>query len=145
MKLKNILLVVEDLEKSKAFYEKLFSLRTVSAQEGNVVLTEGVCLQERAVWESCVAEPVLYQGNDAELYFEENDMAGFQQKLEEASFDIEYITPFSIEPWGQKIVRIYDPDRHVIEVAESMEYVRKRNEEIKKDEKNDKGCLSKTQ
>lgn len=28
--------------------------------------------------------------------------------------------------WGQRVVRIYDPDGHMIEVGESMEYVAKR-------------------
>ena len=28
--------------------------------------------------------------------------------------------------WGQRVVRIYDPDGHVIEIGESMDFVAKR-------------------
>ena len=26
-------------------------------------------------------------------------------------------------PWGQRVIRIYDPDRHIVEVGESMKAV----------------------
>lgn len=28
--------------------------------------------------------------------------------------------------WGQRVIRLYDPDRHMIEIGESMEYVARR-------------------
>lgn len=43
MKLKNILIVTEDVERSKKFYKDLFGLEVVSDNDGNVILTEGVC------------------------------------------------------------------------------------------------------
>ena len=42
MKLKNILIVVEDIEKSKKFYHDLFHLDLILDQDGNVILTEGL-------------------------------------------------------------------------------------------------------
>ena len=45
MKLKNILIVVNDVEKSKVFYKDLFGLDVVTEQEGNAVLTEGLVLR----------------------------------------------------------------------------------------------------
>lgn len=44
MKLKNVLIVVEDIEKSKQFYHDLFGLETVLDYEGNMILTEGLVL-----------------------------------------------------------------------------------------------------
>ena len=35
MRLKNVLIVVEDIEKSKQFYHDLFGLDTILEQEGN--------------------------------------------------------------------------------------------------------------
>jgi hypothetical protein len=29
-------------------------------------------------------------------------------------------------PWGQRVIRFYDPDRHILEVGEKMEMVCKR-------------------
>ena len=42
MKLKNILIVVDDVERSKNFYCHLFVLRVVTDFGGNVILTEGL-------------------------------------------------------------------------------------------------------
>ena len=46
MRLRNILIVVEDIEKSKKFYHDLFGLDVILDNEGNVILTEGLVLQE---------------------------------------------------------------------------------------------------
>ena len=42
MRLKNILIVVTDIERSKAFYKELFGLEVVVDFDGNVILTEGL-------------------------------------------------------------------------------------------------------
>lgn len=47
MKLKNILIVVKDIEKSKQFYHDLFGLNVVLDNDGNMILTEGLVLQGR--------------------------------------------------------------------------------------------------
>lgn len=126
MKLKNILLVVDDIEKSKAFYRDLFGLHTVTDFGGNVILTEGLVLQERRIWERFIGKETVKGGNDAELYFEENDIESFLKKLEECSYPVEYVNPLMEHDWGQRVIRIYDPDWHVIEIGESMEYVARR-------------------
>jgi len=48
MRLRNILIVVEDIEKSKKFYHDLFGLDVILDNEGNVILTEGLVLQEKS-------------------------------------------------------------------------------------------------
>lgn len=126
MKLKNILFVVEDIEKSKAFYRDLFGLQVVMDFGGNVILTEGLVLQERSIWERFIGKEIIKGGNAAELYFEENDIDSFLKKLEQSSYPVEYVNPLMEHDWGQRVIRIYDPDWHVIEVGESMEYVARR-------------------
>lgn len=44
MKLKNVLIVVKDIEKSKQFYHDLFGLNIIQSHDGNVILTEGLVL-----------------------------------------------------------------------------------------------------
>ena len=46
MRLRNILIVVEDIEKSKKFYHDLFGLDTILDNDGNAILTEGLVLQD---------------------------------------------------------------------------------------------------
>ena len=49
MKLKNVLIVVKDIEKSKQFYHDLFGLDVVLDNGGNVILTEGFVLQDKKI------------------------------------------------------------------------------------------------
>ena len=46
MKLKNILIVVKDIGRSKKFYHDLFGLNTILDSDGNMILTEGLVLQD---------------------------------------------------------------------------------------------------
>ena len=126
MKLKNILIVVNDIEVSKRFYKSLFGLDVVTDFGGNVILTEGLVLQERKIWEEFIHDTVTYKGKDTELYFEENDMDGFAEKLKNSDFQISYVNENMVHDWGQRVIRIYDPDGHIIEIGEALEYVAKR-------------------
>ncbi len=126
MKLKNILIVVDDIERSKKFYKELFGLDIVVDFDGNVILTEGLVLQDKKIWETFLKKDVSYGHHDAELYFEENQMDLFLERINNSSFDIQYVNPLMEHDWGQRVVRLYDPDMHVIEVGETMEYVARR-------------------
>ena len=119
MRLKNILLVVDDIEKSIAFYKELFGLLVLKRFDGNVILTEGLVLQERKIWESLIGQKVNCDSNASELYFVENNLEEFQKKLEESSFEIEYVHKLKEYDWGQKAIRIYDLDGHMIEIGET--------------------------
>ena len=52
MKLKNVLIVVKDIERSKRFYRDLFGLEMVLDSDGNMILTEGLVLQEEKYWKA---------------------------------------------------------------------------------------------
>lgn len=130
MKLKNILIVVDDIEKSIAFYKELFGLDVILDNDGNVIMSEGLVLQDREIWEEFIKREVRYGQNDAELYFEENDLDAFQEKLDNSSFEIEYINRLMTHSWGQRVIRIYDLDHHVIEIGESMEYVKNQSSSL---------------
>ena len=51
---------------------------------------------------------------------------GFLEKLNNSSFEIEYVNENKEHNWGQRVIRIYDPDYHIIEIGESLEYVARR-------------------
>ena len=42
MKLKNFLIVVKDIERSRQFYHDLFGLEMILDNDGNMILTEGL-------------------------------------------------------------------------------------------------------
>lgn len=110
MKLKNVLIVVKDIEKSKKFYHDLFGLDVVLDNGGNVILTEGLVLQDRKIWESFLEKEVIFRNNSTELYFEEYDLGAFVEKLERLYPRIQYVNKLMTLNWGQKVVRFYDPD-----------------------------------
>lgn len=126
MKLKNILFVVEDMDCSIKFYHDLFQLEVLTDLGGNVILTEGLVLQDRSAWERLIGKTSACGDGDAELYFEENHMDAFVKRLEEYPEPIRYLNRLTEHPWGQRVVRIYDPDGHVIEVGEAMDFVIRR-------------------
>lgn len=126
MKFKNVLIVVSDIEGSKNFYKELFGMRIVADFGENVILSEGLVLQEKKLWEKYIKKETHMGGHDAELYFEENCLDEFLEKLEKSGFQIRYVNPLMEHDWGQRVIRIYDPDDHVIEIGESREFVARR-------------------
>ena len=57
-----------------------------------------------------------------ELYFETDDLDAFVAGLA-ADTTVTLVHPVREYPWRQRVVRIYDPDRHIIEIGESMRFV----------------------
>ena len=120
MKLKNVLIVVENIEEAKKFYHDLFGLETVLDNEGNMILTERLVLQEKKIWEEFLGKNTLPESNSCELYFEEKDIEGFVEKLERLYPSIQYVNRLMTLDWGQKMVQFYDPDGNLIEVRTPM-------------------------
>ena len=117
MKLRNILLVVNDIERSIKFYKELFGLNVILDQDGNVIMSEGLVLQDAKIWKNFIEKDIIPKNNTTELYFEESDIEGFVKKLEESEFEIEYVNELMEHSWGQKVIRFYDPDGNLIEVG----------------------------
>lgn len=120
MKLKNVLIVVKNIEKSKQFYKDLFGLDMVLDNGGNMILTEGLVLQEEKVWKDFLGKEIIPKSNSCELYFEEVDIDAFVQKLEQSYSSIQYVHKLMTYSWGQKVVRFYDLDGNLIEVRTPM-------------------------
>ena len=117
MKLKNILIVVKDIETSKRFYQDLFGLDTLLDSDGNLILTEGLVLQDEKLWKDCIGKEVISHNNSCELYFEETNIEAFIEKLENLYPSVQYANRLMTHSWGQKVVRFYDPDGNLIEVG----------------------------
>ena len=117
MKLKNMLIVVKDAEKARRFYHDLFGLELVLDNDGNMILTEGLALQEEKYWKEFLGREVVPENNSSELYFEEADLEGFVKKLEDYYPEVRYVNRLMTHSWGQKVIRFYDPDGNLIEVG----------------------------
>lgn len=120
MKLKNVLIVVSNMEKSIAFYKELFGLDVILDNGGNVIMTEGLVLQDAGIWKSFIQKDIVYQNNATELYFEEPDIEAFAEKLNNYKEPIHYVNSLMEHSWGQKVIRFYDLDGNLIEVGTPM-------------------------
>ena len=120
MRLKNVLIVVKDIEKSRKFYHDLFGIDLVLDNAGNMILTEGLVLQYEKIWKSFLGRDILPQNNACELYFEEQDIEAFVEKLERLYPSIESVNHLMTHSWGQRIIRFYDLDGNLIEVGTPM-------------------------
>lgn len=120
MKLRNILIVVKDIEKSRQFYHDLFGLDMVLDNDGNMILTEGLVLQDEQIWKRFLKKEIVPESNSCELYFEERDIEAFVQKLENLYPSVKYVNKLMTHSWGQKVIRFYDLDGNLIEVGTPM-------------------------
>ena len=120
MRLKNILIVVKDIEKSRKFYNDLFGMDLVLDNDGNMILTEGLVLQDEKIWKSFIDRDIVPKSNSCELYFEEQDIESFARKLERLYPAVEYVNHLMTHSWGQRVIRFYDLDGNLIEVGTPM-------------------------
>ena len=122
MKLAGTLIAVKGMDRSKRFYHDVLGLGVVADFGANVTLDGGVVLQTLDTWKSFIrTDRVVLPNNAGELYFEEEDLDAFCDHLKQ--FDIRYVHPLFEHRWGQRVIRFYDPDKHIIEVGEKLETV----------------------
>ena len=122
------LFVVRDMEQSLAFYRDVLGLEVVHDFGANVVLTGGLSLQTLETWAEFLdkpAEEIHFGGNDAEMYYITDNFDIILSILKDYP-QIELVCPPVEHRWGQRAVRLYDPDGHIIEIGESLNKVAKR-------------------
>ena len=122
MKLKNVLIVVDDMEEAIRFYHEMFGLQVIMKQEGNTILSEGLVLQDAKVWANVIGGFTTQFNNTTELYFEDNDIEGFVDKLTSSDIFVTFQTELTELDGGQKMVRFYDPSGNLIEVRTPVNY-----------------------
>jgi len=128
MKYACTLIAVKNINISKQFYRNVLGLEILSDFGANVLLTGGIALQTVDTWLGFIHKrdsEIIFGNNAVELYFEEDDIDAFIKKLDESE-SIAYVHHLIEHAWGQRAVRFYDPDRHIIEVGENIAMVVKR-------------------
>ena len=122
------LFAVRDMTASLEFYRDVLGLEVVNDFGANVVLTGGLSLQTLETWADFLVkapEDIRFGGDDAEMYYVAEDFDAFLGTLK-AHPAVDLVRPPLEHRWGQRAVRLYDPDRHIIEVGESLAKVAKR-------------------
>lgn len=123
MKYTCVVISVANINAARQFYQDLFGLEVYQDYGKNIAFTCGLALQQDFDWlVNLPKEKIIKKSNNAEIVFEEQDFDGFLNKLKAYS-NIEYLGEVIEHSWGQRVIRFYDPDGHVIEVGEDMKMV----------------------
>lgn len=126
MKYTCALLSVADITAARKFYEDLFGLELFQDYGRNISFTCGLALQQDFDWlVHLPKERIGKKSNNMEICFEEPDFDGFLEKLKKYP-DLEFLGDVVEHDWGQRVVRFYDLDGHIIEVGEDMKMVIRR-------------------
>ena len=122
-------LFVKEIAVSRQFYEGIFRQQVDTDFGKNVGYVSGL-----ALWEAGVAHQIIYDREYAdsaplgrqnfEIYFESDDIETAWQELQTAGVTV--IQPLYEQPWGQRTLRIADPDGHIVDVGEPMPLAIKR-------------------
>ncbi|GAB6151809.1 glyoxalase [Desulfosporosinus burensis] len=122
------LIVVNNMHVARRFYEQVLNQKVKYDFGENVMYEGGFSIQLKSHFANMItinSENIAAKSNNFELYFEEEDIYSLIERLKN-TIEIQYIHELLEHPWGQKVIRFYDPDMHIIEVGESMESVVKR-------------------
>lgn len=91
---------------------------TIVMFEGGLTIHTGIDLLEKVYKTPGAFGDEALGKDNLDIYFETDD-------LEEALHVVvasgaELIHPIEAQPWGQRVFRFHDPDRHIVEIGETM-------------------------
>ncbi len=119
------LVVVEEMARARHFYEQLLGQKVKFDFGPNVTFQGDFAIHLKSHFQSLLGEgtqyPVTRKAHWGELYFETEELEPIHQRLNEAG--IEFVHAICEQPWGQRVMRLYDPDGHIVEIGETMEAV----------------------
>ncbi len=130
MELKYIcpLITVQNIEKSRKFYEEVLNQEVEIDHGTNVSFKGGFAIHDVQHYQGLLEESVSintdFEKNFMELYFETEDLESVQEKIK--SIGGKFVHNTREQPWGQRVMRFYDPDGYIIEVGEPLEFVVRR-------------------
>lgn len=113
--------LVSDVKKSKEFYTQILGQKIEMDFGRCVGFIGGFSIWQRDYALKMMGisklEKPAYNDN-AELYFEIEDLDSLFKTLRKNN--IEFVHDIIEQPWTQRCFRIYDPDKHIIEIGEPM-------------------------
>lgn len=124
----SFVLFVDNVSISKNFYEKILDQEvSLNINDINVGFKSGL-----ALWQKQYAQKTIFDkemstnkvSNSIELYFETSNLDEMFEKIHKNNVNV--LHSIKVQPWQQRVFRIYDPDYNIIEIAETMEEVIKR-------------------
>lgn len=123
---RSAVLFVSDMAASRRFYEQLLGQQVDMDFGVNVGYVGGLALWDIRAVSEVVFHRALEGGarlgrENLEVYFEIEDLDSALQTL--LAEGVSLVHPIVEQPWAQRVLRAYDPDGHLVELAEPMDRV----------------------
>jgi len=120
---------VKDIGVSRRFYEELLGQKVMFDFGENVTFAGGFAIHDaNHISQLLFSRPSPNRKQPGEenfeLYFETDDLDAVLNRLSDAG--VEFVHPLREQPWGQRVFRLYDPDKHIVEIGEPMSTVVRR-------------------
>lgn len=116
------LITVEEIPRARKFYEELLNQKVKYDFGENITFHGDFALQLRTHYASLLPGYTIQGGsNSFELYFEHDAIDELAATLQAEG--VLFIHEVTEQPWRQKAMRFYDPDKNIIEVGESLEFL----------------------
>ena len=119
------IIVVDDMAPARYFYEHLLGQKVKYDFGVNVAFEGDFAIHLRSHFQSLLGDvtqyPVAKKAHNGDWCFETDDIETLYQRLAQAA--VEFIHVIQEQPWGQRVMRLYDPDGHIVEIGETMEAV----------------------
>ncbi len=122
MKFSCPLFAVRSMAAARAFYQDVLGQKAVLDFGANVTFEGGFALQEDfAALVGFPPDRTHWKPYNAELYFESEDLDADAARVRASGAEL--LHDLREYPWGQRVLRCFDPDGHIIELADSMRSV----------------------
>jgi catechol 2,3-dioxygenase-like lactoylglutathione lyase family enzyme len=122
------LITVQNIKKSREFYENILKQEVEIDHGENIAFKGGFAIHDIDHFQNLTGKPIMTKTSDPkdfmEFYFELDKIEELEAKLK--SLNVEFVHETREQPWGQRVMRFYDPDNYIIEVGEPLEFVIKR-------------------
>jgi predicted enzyme related to lactoylglutathione lyase len=116
------LITVNDMERSRYFYEKVLEQKVKYDFGENITFHGDFAVHLRSHFKELIDnKDIKDNANNCELYFEYDDLEQMEEKLNKEG--VKFVHSIREQPWRQKVMRFYDPDENIVEVGESLEHL----------------------
>ena len=116
------LITVSDIKRSREFYENLLNQKIKFDFGENITFHGDFAIHLKSHFQQLIDnKEITHGGNNFELYFENDNLEEIVTKLKHNK--VKFVHEIREQPWRQKVVRFYDPDKNIIEIGETMEYL----------------------
>lgn len=116
------LITVSDMKAARDFYENLLDQKIKYDFGENVTFYGDFAIHLQSHFKDLIDNREIKSGgNNFELYFESDTIELIFNKLKDNG--IQFVHELREQPWRQKVVRFYDPDKNIIEIGETLEHL----------------------